>query len=104
MKGSAAMDVSITRFPSGTVLEVVDDGLPDTMLKTYIWASAMMGISDVCESSCANNPAQEDVGSMPSHRNAKGRNADLKDVLGMPSLRYPTYHHGAAKMFGAGEF
>ena len=30
--------------------------------------------------------------------------ADLKDALGMPQLRYPTYHHGAAKMFGAGEF
>ena len=104
MKGTAAMESSIARFPSGTVLEVVDDGRPDSMLKADLWASVTMGLSDICEAgaSCGNITAADSPG-VSVHRRAKDRNADLKDALGMPKLRYPTYHHGAAKMFGAGE-
>ena len=43
MRGTAAMEQSIARFPSGTVLEVVDDGMPDSMLKADLWASVMIG-------------------------------------------------------------
>ena len=39
-----------------------------------------------------------------AYRTASGRNADLKAALGMPKLRYPTYLHGGAKIFAAGEF
>ncbi len=104
MKGTAAMESSIARFPSGTVLEVVDDGRPDSMLKADLWASVTMGLSDICEAgaSCGNITAADSPG-VSVHRRAKDRNGDLKDALGMPKLRYPTYHHGAAKMFGAGE-
>ena len=57
---------------------------------------------------CANASVCADVTeeipeAMRAHRNAKERNEELKAALGMPQLRYPTMHHGAAKMFGAGE-
>ena len=47
-------------------------------------------------------PGRE-MGAHRAYRAAPGRNADLKAALGMPKLLYPTYLHGAAKMFGAGE-
>ena len=103
MRGTASFDTSIARFPSGTVLEVVDDGLPDSMRKADLWAAAMMGSLDVADLACAENSTEDRVPSRP-HRAARGRNADLKLALGMPHLRYASYHSGGAKMFGAGEF
>ena len=102
MRGTAAFERSISRFPSGTVLDVVDDAPAHSMLKADLLASIIIGEADVCTSSCANVTAVT-PGGMRAHRTAKGRNADLKEALGMPHLRYPTMHHGAAKMFGAGE-
>ena len=102
LRGTASMASSISRFPSGTVLEVVDDAPAWSMLKADLLASVIMGQEDICQSSCANV-----TGSMPeamvAHRTASGRNAELKAALGMPQLRYPTMHHGASKMFAAGE-
>ena len=75
---------------------------PAVPLKADLLASVIMGHSDICQTSCADA-----TGDMPeamrAHRTAKGRNAELKAALGMPQLRYPTMHHGASKMFAAGE-
>ena len=103
MRGTAAMAQSIARFPTGTVLEVVDDAPAASMRKAELLARVIMGVSDMCSAAaCANLTAEAAEGMRP-HRAAKGRNADLKEALGMPHLRYPTMHHGASKMFGAGE-
>jgi len=102
MRGTAAMDKSLSRFPSGTVLEVVDDAPAQSMLKAKLVVGIITGISDACQSSCADITGDIPE-AMRAHRNAKGRNADLKQALGMPQLRYPTFHHGASKMFGTGE-
>ena len=73
-----------------------------SMLKAELLSSVIMGDADICQSNCANV-----TGDMPeamrAHRTAKGRNAEMKEALGMPQLRFPTMNHGAAKMFGAGE-
>ena len=39
----ASFSSSIARFPSGTVLDVVDDGPADSMAEAQLWASVMMG-------------------------------------------------------------
>ena len=107
MRGSATMEVSIARFPSGTALDVVDDGEPDSMAQAERWAALMMGkvdACDVCRSSdgAANGKGAQD-GAWAAHRSLAGSNSDLKDALGMPRLIYPSYRHGGAKLFGAGE-
>ena len=99
MRGTAARGASLARFPSGTVLEVVDDGVADSMVQADAWAAVMMGDDDAAF--CVNRTAPTEP---RAHRAARGRNAALKRALGMPTLRYPTYHAGGAKMFGAGEF
>jgi len=99
MHGSASFGSSISRFPGGTVLEVVDDGPADSMKEAMLWASVMMGDEeDVC--AVAKKPPKP---ALKGHRAAKGRNADLKQALGMPKLKYPSYKHGGAKLFGTGE-
>ena len=108
MRGTASMSSSISRFPTGTVLEVVDDGPPHTMAEAESWSRATFG-EFLTSSLPANATAAADaaprreVGAHRAYRAAPGRNADLKAALGMPKLLYPTYLHGAAKMFGAGE-
>ena len=103
MKGTASMASSISRFPTGTVLEVVDDGPAHTMAQAEDWSKALFGLEP--SASAFDDTVPDTAGA--AHRSyvgAKGRNADLKEALGMPKLRYPSYLHGAAKMFGAGEF
>ena len=100
MRGTASLSSSIARFPSGTVLDVVDDGPSHSMAQAEHWAGLMMGKTK----SCAPFPRDPLPTEPSSHRNAKGRNAELKDALGMPVLLYPSYHHGAAKLFGMQEF
>jgi len=100
MHGSASFDSSISRFPSGTVLEVVDDGPPDSMEEAKLWASIMMGDEPVCGSAACEGRKQSVA---KGHRAAKDRNADLKKALGMPKLKYPSYKYAGAKFFGAGE-
>jgi hypothetical protein len=100
MHGTASFDTSISRFPTWTVLEVVDDGPPDSMTEAKLWASIMMGDEPVCGSTaCEGRKKPTPAG----HRAAKDRNADLKTALGMPELKYPSYRHGGAKFFGTGE-
>jgi hypothetical protein len=104
MHGTATFSSSLSRFPSGTVLEVVDDGPPDSMATAQLWASFMMGdepVSALCDAESIDRlrvakPAR-------GHRAAQGRNANLKQALGMPKLKYPSYKHGGAKLFGTGE-
>ena len=104
MKGTASLSSSTERFPSGTVLDVVDDGPPDSMAMAEHWASVMMGKAPLC-SPCPESPAAQAGGELSfAHRTAAGRNAELKEALGMRDLIYPSYRHGAAKLFGVGEF
>ena len=106
MHGSASMESSISRFPSGTVLDVVDDGPADSMRQAELWARFMMSTDDAPVDAMCGALGAEDRVAPPAaagHRIAAGRNAGLKAALGMPDFLYPTYHHGGAKMFGAGE-
>lgn len=102
MRGTASMESSIARFPTGSILEVVDDGPADSMQAAELWANAMMGapLGQLCEGSTTVATSKDPTG----HRAAVNRNAKLKDALGMPNLLYSTYRHGAAKLFGKGEF
>jgi hypothetical protein len=72
------------------------------MAEAELWASIMMGEEPVCGSPlCESRIKSKPV--LKGHRAAEGRNADLKQTLGMPKLKYPSYKHGGAKLFGSGE-
>ena len=62
-----------------------------------------MGVPAEKKAADAEAPAPETPANR-AYRTASGRNADLKAALGMSKLRYPTYLHGGAKIFAAGEF
>jgi len=103
MNGTASFGSSISRFPSGKVLEIVDDGPADSMAEAKLWAGVMMGddVSSALSSACATTGKSKPAPT--GHRADKGRNAELKRALGMPKLKYPSYKYGGAKFFGAGE-
>lgn len=100
MRGSATMASSIERFPSGTALDVVDDGEPDSMVQAEAWAALMMGKQKACE---VCNAGKQESKTELVHGSVPGSNRDLKDALGMPNFNFPTYRHGGAKLFGVGE-
>ena len=108
MKGSASMSTSIKRFPSGTVLEVVDDATAESVADAELFCNMMLGnmpTKDTCD--CDGEAAKASVKSKPAaataaYRTGTGRNADLKSKLGMPELKYKDYRQAAAKMYGHG--
>ena len=116
MQGTASLSSSISRFPTGTVLDVVDDGPPHSMAQAEAWSTSAFGefltpgktiMGRPVEKKAADADAEAPAPETPAnraYRTASGRNADLKAALGMPKLRYPTYLHGGAKIFAAGEF
>ena len=100
MRGTASMDASISRRPTGSVLEGVDDGPADSMADAELWAKTMMGapLNDVCgNASDASSPPKARAG----YRADETRNTRLKKALGMPEFLYKDYRHGAANIFGA---
>jgi len=119
MKGTASMDASIARLPTGTILEVVDSGPADSMKTAERVASVMMTGEALCHT-CADttffdkngdgffSPAElKDTTCTPKaagHELDTKRNTRLKDVLGVPQLIYETYRQGGASLFGKGEF
>ena len=115
MQGTASLSSSISRFPTGTVLDVVDDGPPHSMAQAEAWSTSAFGefltpgtpLAHAIMGANPNPDAEAPAPETPAnraYRTASGRNADLKAALGMPKLRYPTYLHGGAKIFAAGEF
>ena len=43
MQGTASLSSSISRFPTGTVLDVVDDGTPHSMAQAEAWSASAFG-------------------------------------------------------------
>ena len=103
MRGTASMDASISRLPTGSVLEVVDDGPADSMVDAELWAKAMMGapLNEACARLLLVNASDaRPPKARTGHRADATRNTRLKKALGMPEFMYKDYRHGAAKIFG----
>lgn len=101
MRGSASLSESLRRFPSGIELNVVDDADPDNMAEAELWAQIITGHIPLegLSKHMAENPTQFSTPPLSFDPNA---NALMKQKLAI-GMKYPTYRHGTAKVFGLQE-
>jgi len=104
MHGSASLSSSLKRFPSGLVLNLVDDATPDSMNEVELWAQIMSGRIPFEELSkhMAEHPKMFAKKPEPPAGFDLEANSVMKEKLAY-DLKYPTYRHGAAKVFGLQE-
>merc|ERR1712232_734718 len=102
MQKSASLDSSLRRFPSGIVLNLVDGASPDSMAEAEVWAELMSG--DIALSD-AGREIEKRVPRFPNP--PSDFDADANGVLKAKlayEFKYPSYRHGAAKLFGLKEY
>ena len=101
MSGTASLATSLERFPNGKVLHLVDDGPYHSMKEAEGFVAVMMGRNwgeAMCKGLCPFPFAHHE-----QPKPGPASNVETKRALGY-ELIYPSYRHGAAKMFAAGEF
>lgn len=102
MHGSASLAASLKRFPSGLVLNLVDDAEPDTMSEANLWAEIISG--GIPLEGLSNYMAQHPTSfKTPSASVDLKANSVMKQKLAY-DLKYPSYRHGGAVLFGSQEY
>lgn len=99
MGGSAHLSASLSRFPSGLILNLIDDGPPDNMLEAELWGAIIQGkiqLRDLKQHMDESPPAF----STPPSWYDPDANALMKQKLAY-DLIYPSYRIGASKILGS---
>jgi hypothetical protein len=99
MGGSAQLSASLSRFPSGLILNLFDDGPPDNMLEAELWGAIIQGkipLRDLKQHMDESPP----VFSTPPSWYHPEANALMKQKLAY-DLIYQSYRIGAAKILGS---